>query len=52
MTRAQQQVRNQYAWKTINKNSRSRSFWMHRESQSSKTNVIKHVSPTKRSAKD
>ena len=52
MTRSKPQVRNQYAWKTINKNSRSRAFWMRREGQASKTTVTKYPSPTKSSAAD
>jgi len=48
MTKGQKQARNQYAWKTISKNSRSRAFWMTRETQSTMNQASTNFqSPTK-----
>jgi len=45
MTKGQRQVRNQHAWKTISKNSRSRAFWMSREAQQSPNTPVTNLRP-------
>ncbi len=48
MTKGQKQARNQYAWKTISKNSRSRAFWMNRETQTTMSQATTNAQrPTK-----